>query len=319
MQLEAIQSDIEVVENLSKEVLCKDLCKFITEVKKGDGTDYPGCTLYDIVICLQFWLESNGIMWKLISDGEFGDLKFTLDNVMKSHHEAGIGRKVRQAEVLNASQEEILWSKGLLGTSNPQVLLDTLVYLLGLHCALRAGKEHRVLRSIPFQSQFEFLRDSEGEEFVRFTEDIGMKTNKGGLKHRKVEAKIVDMFPSLNSERCPVNVLCKYLSLLPNNRVSQALYLQPKKKFSSSVWYLDKPVGVHTLRNTVKELCVKAGIPGFRTNHSLHSSSATRMYSSGVPEQVIQEITRHRSLAVRKYKRTSENQHKIASQAISGQ
>ena len=154
--LESIECDIEDVAHIPQESLCKAVCKFLTEVKKIDGSDFPVHILYDIVICLQFHLECNGIMWKLISDGVFAELKFTLDNVMKSRHGAGIGNKVKQADVVNLSDEEILWSISLLGTSNPQVLLDTLVYLIGLHCSLGARKEHRSLRSLSFNSQFEF-------------------------------------------------------------------------------------------------------------------------------------------------------------------
>ena len=204
-----------------------------------------------------------------------------------------------------------------MGSHSPSVLLDTLVFSLGLHCALRAGKEHRALRSIPFQSQFEFLRDSAGKIFLRYTEDFGLKTNKGGLKHMKVDRKVVDVFPSGNIERCPVRIFMHYMSLLPKNRSSKALYLRPRKNFSKS-WYMDRPVGANTLREVVKNLCETAGLPGFYTNHSLRSSSATRMYRNGVEEQLIQEITGHRSLAVRSYKRTSDQQHQKASQVISG-
>ena len=316
--LESVQSDINEFQSLKQDQFCKDVCKFLTEVKKVDGSEFPARTMYDIVICLQFWLESNGVIWKLISDGVFAELKFTLDNVMKSRHEAGIGNKVRKADVVNLSDEEILWSMGLLGTHSPQVLLDTLVYLIGMHCSLRAGKEHRSLRSVPFNSQFEFLRDSCGETYVQYTEDIGLKTNKGGLKHRKVDVKIVDMYQNSRIERCPVRILQLYLSLLPTNRVCTSLYLQPRKKYTSKCWFLDRPVGVNTLRNTVKDLCSKAGIPGFVTNHSLRASSATRMYDCDIPEQVIQEVTGHRSLAVRGYKRTGEKLRKKASKAIAG-
>ena len=110
----------------------------------------------------------------------------------------------------------------------------------------------------------------------------------------------------------------KYLSMLPKHRVTEALYLQPRKKFTARSWYLDKPVGANTLRDTIKTLCQKAGLPGYYTNHSLRSSSATRMYRGGVEEQVIQEITGHRSNAVRSYKRTSDLQHQMASKVISG-
>ena len=42
------------------------------------------------------------------------------------------------------------------------------------------------------------------------------------------------------------------------------------------------------------------------------------MCACDVPEQVIQEITDHRSLEVCGYKRTCQKQHRNASKAISG-
>ena len=68
----------------------------------------------------------------------------------------------------------------------------------------------------------------------------------------------------------------------------------------------------------MKELCKTAGLPGYYTNHSLRSTSATSMYQGNVDEQIIQEITGHRSLAVRSYKRTSDSQRKLASNIIFG-
>ena len=50
----------------------------------------------------------------------------------------------------------------------------------------------------------------------------------------------------------------------------------------------------------------KAGFDGHFINHSLRRSCATNLYDNGVPEQVIQETTGHRSVeGVRAYKRTS--------------
>ena len=102
-----------------------------------------------------------------------------------------------------------------MGRQNPEVLLQTCEFLIGKECALWAGKEHYGLRSPPFDSQFNFLRDTEGQIFLRYCEEVGYKTNKGGLKHRKVEPKEVDVYPIEDEYHCLVRTVLFYLSKLP--------------------------------------------------------------------------------------------------------
>ena len=65
------------------------------------------------------------------------------------------------------------------------------------------------------------------------------------------------------------------------------------------------------------QLCSAASIKGYRTNHSLRATAATRLYNAGVDEQMIMETTGHRSLeGVRSYKRTSECQKKSVSDIL---
>ena len=184
--LQYISCDLEDASTITEESLLFAVCRFITKVKKVDGSDFPARTLYDIIICLQFYLETIGFSWRLLTDDIFKEVKFTVDNLMKQHTTEGVGMSVRKAEILTFMDEDLLWSLGLLGTQNPEVLLNTVLFLLGMTCALRAGKEHRNLRSRPFHSQFQFLYDGDGKQFIRYTEDLGLKTNKGGLKHRKI-------------------------------------------------------------------------------------------------------------------------------------
>ena len=59
----------------------------------------------------------------------------------------------------------------------------------------------------------------------------------------------------------------------------------------------------------VKKMYADANITGYKTNHSLRATTATRLYHAGVDEQLIMERTGHRSLdGVISYKRTSDNQ-----------
>ena len=317
--LSNVYCDLENESTISVESLNVAMCPFITEVKKLDGTNFPGKTLYDIVICVQFHIESMGYTWKLLNDEKFGEIRFTLDNIMKERTAQGVGVTVKQAQILNSFEEYLLWNLGLLGMSTPNILLNTVVFVLGKGCALRAGYEHRSLRSPPFNSQFVFLHDEQGQVFIRYTEDVGSKTNKGGLKHRKVEPKSVDIYPSEMFERCPVNIILRYLSLLPKERTCTAFYLLPVTKFSPGNWFQNRPTGVNHLKNVVKELCKQGGIPGYFTNHLLRSTCATTLYRANVDEQLIQEVTGHRSLAVRSYKRTSPEQKKMVSNFLFSQ
>ena len=55
--LEYIGCDLEDRATVTGQSLTFALCRFITEVKKIDGTDFPGKTLYHIIVCMQFHLE----------------------------------------------------------------------------------------------------------------------------------------------------------------------------------------------------------------------------------------------------------------------
>ena len=92
------------------------------------------------------------------------------------HISQGIGIQVKKAEILSTSQEDLLWSSGLLGFNTPQSILNILVFVIGKGFALQARKEHHSLRSPPFNSQIQFMSNGD-ENFARYTEDIGFKTN----------------------------------------------------------------------------------------------------------------------------------------------
>ena len=317
--LDKISCDLDHQEMISKDSLMFALSRFLTEVKKVDGSKFPSRTLYDILICVQFHLETLGFAWKLLVDVSFTEVKYTLDNLMKMRTAAGIGKSVKKAQILTSFHEDILWSQGLLGINDLETLLNTVVFIIGKGFSLRAGKEHYSLRRPHFDSQFKFLHDDEGQVFLRYIEDFGLKTNKGGIKHRKVESKEVDLYPIMNVERCPLRIIMWYLSLISKDTTCPSFYLQPRKKFTPGNWFLNRPAGANKLRDVIKDMTKKEGFPGFFTNHSLRSTAATKMYRCNIDEQLIMEITGHRSLAVRSYKRTCDQQRKVASNVLFSQ
>ncbi len=127
------------------------------EITKVNSEDYPPKTIYEIMTCAQMYLESKGFFFKFFEDKAFSDLKYTCDNIMKERAKAGLGSHIKQASVLSFDQEEYLWQQGFLGSSNPEQLIWTLIFLLGIHCSLRAGAEHRALQLIGHNSQFKYF------------------------------------------------------------------------------------------------------------------------------------------------------------------
>lgn len=109
-------------------------------------------------------------------------MKFTLENVIKACYSAEIGNSVKQTKFISFQNEDLVQECSILGSSNPLQLVQTAFYLIGIGCALKTGKEHHALRSIGRNSQFSFQVNTDG---VKCIEDLGNKTNKGGLKHKK--------------------------------------------------------------------------------------------------------------------------------------
>ena len=92
--------------------------------------------------------------------------------------------QVRKAQPISCEQENRMWEKGLLGDRSPSVLLDTLVYHIGLCFALRSGQEHRRLRHLP--SHLKLIDTPGTTPYLVYEKDVS-KTNQGGLQHRKCE------------------------------------------------------------------------------------------------------------------------------------
>lgn len=123
---------------------------------------------------------------------------------MKERARQGIGVDVNQANLITQEQELFVGKHGFLGSENAALLRDTLVWVLGVQFALRAGQEHRnlTLRN----SQLSLQCDELGREFLQYTEDIS-KTNNGGLSHLRIKRKVVRVYKNLtNVERCPVEL-----------------------------------------------------------------------------------------------------------------
>ena len=190
------------------------------EVKKVDGdSDYPGKTLYQLACALQNHLKKKKLNWKLVHGYEFQDFNRVLDNVMQERASMSVGTIKKQAEIISMAHENAMWARNILGEDSPEKLRGTVLFLIGINCALRSGDEHYGLRRPGecVSSQFSFEENSMGVRCLVYREDNVTKTNRGGLKDMRKERKIVWIKPSLNQKRCPVRLVEKYIKLLPKS------------------------------------------------------------------------------------------------------
>lgn len=153
------------------------------------------------------------------------------------------------------------------------------------------------------------MKDEKGFKYLSFSEDLKSKTNQGGIATKNFRPRHLNVYGNrFNSDRDVVRLYEKYIGLLPDSPKCSALYkyglccssMKPK------CWFSDKPVGINSLKKVVNSLMRQAGIDGRFTNHSLHATTATRMFEKGVDEQLIKCVTGHKSDAVRLYKRPSD-------------
>ena len=163
------------LENMLADELNELISYFVFEVKKQDGREYPANSLHSLVSSLQRYLKTQcGKNFRFFNDDFFSKLRTSLDTVMKERSAAGIGVESKRAEVISLEEENRLWAKNILGEDSGTQLVETLVYLFGLHLALRGGKEHRRLRCVNPRIVLKY--DDKGKKYLEYTEGISETT-----------------------------------------------------------------------------------------------------------------------------------------------
>ena len=204
-------TDLRNVNNLEKDNLQHSLCRFIPEVtkKRGEG-QYPGATLYQMIVAIQKYLFINKLKWKLVHGDEFEEMRTVLDNVMQKRTTQNIGMIKRQVGIITYEAEDLLRQKGVLGEDTPDKLRNTVLFLIGINVYLHAIQEHYQLRrEMPNQkSQLRFVLNPKDVRCLVNHEDSITKTYDGGLKDMRHERKVVWVYPNAaNPSRCPVRLI----------------------------------------------------------------------------------------------------------------
>ena len=124
------------------------------------------------------------------------DLFNTLDLVRSSLHRESVGAVRKSAPIIEVEHESLFWEMKLLGYSSPRILQNTVFFYV------RFPPDTTVYNSCVFYEYTEYISKNNQHRF----KDINMQ-NKVGRAYARVD-----------SERCIVKLLDKYLvKLTPNS------------------------------------------------------------------------------------------------------
>ena len=107
------------------ELLNKHFARFIVEVRKTNGENYPPATLYQLLSgLLRYMREVSPQCPNFLdkNDARFRKLHRTMDAVFHDLHAEGIGRQVKHAQLITATEENSLWDNRVCGLHSPRAL-----------------------------------------------------------------------------------------------------------------------------------------------------------------------------------------------------
>jgi hypothetical protein len=214
------------------------------------------------------------------TNDSFKKLHNICDNLFRQLHSSGIGCDSKQSDIIMKDEENLSWTKGVMGLHSPKSLVRTVFFYIGKVFGLRGREEHRALKL----SQFERLKDP--DRYYVYTENESKNRN-GGLGQLAVRNKVVSVFANdIKGDHCIVSILDFYISKLPSStRQTDLFYVQPLSSVPanpSTPWFKNQPMGKNTLGNMAKAMFADEGR---KTNHSLRATGVTEMFSAGVPEK----------------------------------
>ena len=109
-----------------KKVACQWLCRYVSETRKSDGTEYTPRSLYLLLAGLQRHLRKlyPDKEINLFSDQAFVPLRNTCDSIFKRLHSKGIGAETKAVPVFTAENEAKLWDTKVLSMDTPRDYLE---------------------------------------------------------------------------------------------------------------------------------------------------------------------------------------------------
>ncbi|TRZ01842.1 hypothetical protein DNTS_004281 [Danionella cerebrum] len=234
------------------------LCKFISGVRRPNGSKYSPDSIFYLCLGIQQYLFENGRMENIFSEIFYSDFCFELRNMLKGWKPTILPSGYIHSRV----EEEYLWECKQLGAFTPGVLLNTLVYLFTKYFNYKTVEEHRCLSFAtvrhhskgPLNNRVSFLGFHQ-PKLAPESDGVPVKRRK-----KKTEQQVwkIPQNPD-NPLRCPVRLYEFYVSKCPRGiRDSTSnFYLSPERSCvpSSPTWFSSKSLSNEALDCMLARIC----------------------------------------------------------------
>ena len=275
-----------------------NLCRFLIQLKKKDGTDYEPVTIRNIVGSIARYLNERRYE-NIMESPNFRDMREVLKRKMKESKETGHGNGPRTASALTDEEVRSLWNAGVFTSTTPLGLISILYFYMTLNFGMHSGQEHRDLK----WGDVTLQKDHNGTEFLVYSErQTKTRTGENPRDQRKCTPQLWAQ-PQLN-EKDPVAIYKKYASKRPAEAMTHEspFYLSViyRQKYDEhKPWFKNTPVGRNTLQSIVKKCASEAGIVGKNhvTNHSARKTMIQTLRNAGLKAENIMEKSGHKNVS----------------------
>ena len=262
------------------------------------------------------FLTEKEYKYSIIRDRQFKSSKQVLEGKARLLRQEGKGKRPNKARSLTTTEENELWEKKKLGRGSPQVLVQTVWWLLTQYFGLRGRQEHHSMTV----EDFSFGLDENNTEYVEFIENP-TKTRQSGLS-AKPRSFLPKMFAT-GGDKCPVTIFKEFLSRRPLEIRTNGpgficlVWQNHPRKF----WYKRQPMGLNRLNDMIKTIIEGTTLEdSWKTfsNHSARKTVVKKLKTAGLERSSIVKVTGHRNeKSLDDYDEGDENEQRQLSRTIS--
>lgn len=276
--------------------------RFYLSCRTKTGEDYKATTMRTLRQNLRRCIKESH-KYDILEDIEFDTSNTIFKNKMKSLKAHGKGTTEHHPDISESDLKKIVAHLSIDDPGELQLLAWFYIQLYfcrrGLENLADLQKDHYEIKII------------NGRSCITQKTDELTKNHRENDVHRVSGAIVVQQ----NHDKCPVQVLEKYLSKLSKD--SPYLWQLPVKFLIDNTTWYNRKSGVRTIKNFMKTISQKCQLSTMYTNHCVRATTCTllgEIYS----DINVQSVSGHKSLSgLSQYKPINDSQKISMSQSLS--